>query len=89
MPFGIGLGRECGVRTGTMYPVRRAAIDPNRSITEWKSGRSTPAFCGREVLHSLEGMSQAAANRGSSSARRLVSASKSATWPRAFNRPAR
>jgi tetratricopeptide (TPR) repeat protein len=50
-----------------------SAIDPNRSITELKSGRSTPAFCGREVLRSLECVGQAAANRRSSSWRRLGS----------------
>ena len=31
--FGVGLGHECGVRTGTMYPLRRAAIDPLPSFT--------------------------------------------------------
>ena len=50
-------------------PVTEAmtAVDPNRSITELKSGRSTPAFCSREVVRSLECVSQAAANRGLSS----------------------
>ena len=37
-------------------PVTEAmtAFDPNRSITELKRDRSTPACCGREVLCSLE-----------------------------------
>ena len=69
-------------------PVTEAmtAFDPNRSITELKSGRSTPACCGREVLRSLECVGQAAAHRGLSLARRPVSASKSAIWPWSFNR---
>ena len=25
--FAVGSGHECGVRTGTMYPLRRAALD--------------------------------------------------------------
>ena len=65
-----------------------SAIDPNRSITELKSSHSTPACCGSEVLRSLECVGHVAAHRGSSSARRPVSASKSVTWPWSFNRPA-
>jgi hypothetical protein len=34
------------------------AIDPNRSITELKSGRSTLTVFGREILGSLECVGQ-------------------------------
>ena len=37
VPFGVGLGHECGVRKDKMYPLRRPAIDPKRSITELKA----------------------------------------------------
>ncbi len=68
-------GAEIALATVAKWPM--AVLDPNRSITELKSSHSTPACCGREVLRSLECVGQAAVNRGSSSARTLVSARKS------------
>ena len=58
MPFSIRPFRrifvQCAVTNNSGICFKRPLFDPNRSITEFKSGRSTASRCGREALRSLE-----------------------------------